>query len=307
MNLCFPDVCLTPPLAVPIPYPNLAENAMTVPFAVKTFLSFVPALNMGSIAPLTLGDQAGCESPFMGPGMVTLGNPTVLIEALPATNLLCPAAGNDFIAPLGAVLVPSITNVFFTRAGAAPEGAVGLDAIRSLAGALAPAVAGERMLEDGVAYAAVPTFAPGLASRVHDLLRRLAPRALVLDLRGCPGGDLAAAVDLAADFLPEGAVVATVVDGEGDETVYRSQSEHPRTLPLVLLVDGGTASAAEVFAGALQAHGRAVVAGERTYGKGTAQHLMPGAGYCTVASIRLPDGEPIEGRGVVPDLPSSPA
>jgi carboxyl-terminal processing protease len=306
MNLCFPDVCLTPPLGEPIPYPNLAMNATTVPFAIKTFLSFVPALNMGSIAPLTLGDQSGCMSPFMGPGMVTVGNPTVFIEGLPGTNLLCPAAGNDMIAPLGAVLVPSVTNVFFARAGAAPEGPADVEAIRSLARAL-DAGGEEALLDGGVAYAAVPVFAPGLASRIHDMLRRLAPRALILDLRGCPGGDLAAAVDLAADFLEEGAVIAREIDGDGDEMVHRSRNERPRTLPLVLLVDRRTASAAEVFAGALQAHGRAVVAGERTYGKGTAQRLVAGAGpgarYLTVASIKLPDGEPIEGRGVIPDVP----
>src|SRR6202044_37365 len=137
MNLCFPDVCLTPPLAIPIPYPNMAMNATTVPFAIKTFFSFVPALNTGSIAPLTLGDQAGCDSPFMGPGMVTVGNPTVFIEGLPGPNLLCPAPRSDMIAPIGAVMVPSVTTVFFSRAGAAPEGTVGVEAIRSLACALA--------------------------------------------------------------------------------------------------------------------------------------------------------------------------
>jgi carboxyl-terminal processing protease len=307
MNLCFPDVCLTPPLEVPVPYPNMAMNATTVPFAIKTFFSCVPALNMGSICPLTLGDQAGCESPFMGPGMVTMGNPTVFVEALPGTNLLCPAAGNDMIAPLGAVVVPSVTNVFFTRAGAASEGSVGLEAIHALAGARGPAQPVEAALADGVVYSAIPLFAVGLASRIHDLVRRLDARALILDLRGCPGGDLAAAVELASDFLEEGAVVATVVDADGDETVYRSRNEHPRTLPLALLVDPRTASAAEVFAGALQAHRRAVVVGQRTYGKGTAQQLLPGvaapgARYATVASVRLPDGEPIEGRGVRPDV-----
>jgi carboxyl-terminal processing protease len=314
MNICFPDVCLTPPLEVPIPYPNMAMNATTVPFAIKTFFSFVPALNMGSICPLTLGDQPGCGSPFMGPGMVTVGNPTVFIEGLPGTNLLCPAAGNDMIAPIGAVLVPSVTNVFFSRAGAAPEGPVGVEAIRSLALAMEAGSAGEALLEGGVAYAAIEVFASGLVSRVHDLLRRLAPRALILDLRGCPGGDLAAAVDLAGDFLEEGAIIATELDGDGDETVHRSRNEHPSTLPLVLLVAGRTASAAEVFAGALQAHGRALVVGavgERTHGKGTAQHLVPGspsdpgAGYRTIASILLPSGEPIEGRGVLPDVPAA--
>jgi carboxyl-terminal processing protease len=306
MNLCFPDVCLTPPMGVPVPYPNMAMNATTVPFAIKTFFTFLPALNMGSIAPLTLGDQAGAMSPFMGPGMCTMGNPLVFIEGLPGTNLLCPASGNNMIAPIGVVAVPSVTNVFFTRAGAAAEGSVDLDAIHALSRALEDAGGAERLLGD-VAVVSVSAFACGIASRIHDVLRRLAPRALILDLRGCPGGDLAAAVELAADFLEEGAVIATVVDGEGDETVHRSQNERPRRMPLVLLVDGRTASAAEVFAGAMKAHGRAVLVGARTYGKGTAQALLPGdaepgARYTTVATVRLPGGEPIDGRGVQPDI-----
>ena len=53
----------------------------------------------------------------MGPGRYTMGNPTVMVNALPAVNLLCPTTGNDFINPIGAVMVPSITNVFFSRAG----------------------------------------------------------------------------------------------------------------------------------------------------------------------------------------------
>src|SRR6185437_7012540 len=153
MNMCFPDVCLTPPMGVPIPYVNLAMNAMTVPFAIKTFFSFVPALNMGSISPLTLGDPSGCMSPFMGPGMVTVGNPTIFIEGLPGTNLLCPSSGNDMIAPLGAVMVPSVTNVFFSRAGAPPQGDVSTDALRALSSGL-EAPAGdevEQLLEGGVA------------------------------------------------------------------------------------------------------------------------------------------------------------
>jgi carboxyl-terminal processing protease len=76
---------------------------------------------------------------------------------------------------------------------------------------------------------------------------------------------------------------------------------------LIVLVDRHTASVAELFAGALQAHGRAVVVGERTYGKGTAQKLLPGfsdphACYATVATFTLPNGAPVEGRGICPDV-----
>src|SRR5262249_12321233 len=131
--------------------------------------------------------------------------------------------------------------------------------------------------------------------------------ALILDLRGCPGGEALAAIELAGDFLDDGALVVTATDGDGDDTVYRARQGHPHRFPLFLLVDHGTASAAELFAGALRAHGRAVVVGERTYGKGTAQELVPGfaepsAHYATVATFTLPNGEPIEGRGICPDI-----
>ena len=113
------------------------------------------------------------------------------------------------------------------------------------------------------------------------------------------------AIELAGDFLAEGTIVATVVDGDGDEVVYRSRSPRPYTFPVVLLVDRHTASAAEVFAGSLSAHGRAIVIGERTYGKGSAQTLVAGElgpRYATIATVTRPDGEPLQGRGVEPDV-----
>lgn len=312
MSVCFPDVCATPPVGAPVPYVNLGMNATAVPFAVKTLFSCVNALNQGSMVPMTLGDQAGAMSPFMGPGQVAVGNPKVFIEALPGTNLTCPATGNNMIAATGAVLVPSVTNVFLTWSGPARPGEVSAAALSGLARALAPASDehAEAILPGGVAYARIPVFSAGTPARVHDLCRRASAHgmsALVLDLRHCPGGELIAAIALASDFLDEGAEIAVVVDGDGDETVYRARQERLYAFPLAILVDGETASAAEVFAGCLKAHGRAAVLGERTRGKGTAQQLLPGftepgAHYATVASVRLPGGEAIEGRGVLPDV-----
>ncbi|MGD0526017.1 MAG: S41 family peptidase [Polyangiaceae bacterium] len=311
MNMGFPDVCVTPvgPVPTPIPYPNMALNATAVPFAATVLISFVPGLNIGAEMPMTLGDQAGVESPFMGPGRYTTGNPTVMVEALPGVNLLCPTTGNDFINALGAVTVPSITNVFFTRAGG-PRGAIDAAAMAELSRAFDVPAPAEVLSPEGVALVGIPVFSPGVPARVYSAVSRWGGdrvRALVVDLRGCPGGELTSALELAGDFLPEGAAILTVTDGQGDDTVYRARGVHPYRFPLVVLVDRGTASAAEVFAGALQAHGRAVVVGERTFGKGTAQTLMgglaePGASYATVATLTLPDGEPLEGRGIRPDV-----
>jgi carboxyl-terminal processing protease len=312
MNVGFPDVCLTPvgPVPAPVPYPNLAENAEAVPFAENVLVSFVPGLNMGAEIPMTLGDQAGVDSPFGGPGRYTVGNPTVLINALPAINLTCPTTGNDFINGLGAVLVPSVTNVFYTRAGAPRPGPVDAEALAGISRALTEPVSTEILSPDGVAMVTVPVFSSGVPARVFSAVSRWGRArvsAMIVDLRGCPGGELVAALELAGDFLSHGALIATARDAEGDETVYRAQQETPYSFPLVVLVDGDTASAAEIFAGALQAHGRALVVGQRTRGKGTAQKVLPGsdrpgARYATVASFTLPDGRPLDGRGVQPDV-----
>jgi carboxyl-terminal processing protease len=310
MNMGFPDVCVTPvgPVPVPIPYPNMAMHATAVPFAPDVLVSFVPGLNMMAETPITLGDQPGVESPFMGPGRFTMGNPIVMINAMPAVNLLCPTTGNDFINPIGIVAVPAITNVFFSRAGGPAPGVVDAAAITQLSRALAEPSHVETLSPDGVAFIAVPVFSSGVPARVYSALQRFGDvAALILDLRGCPGGELVSAVELASDFLPEGAVIVTATDGDGDETVYRARHDGLR-FPLFVLVDHLTASAAEIFAGSLKAHGRAVVVGERTYGKGTAQGLLagldgPGARYATVATFTLPNGDPLEGRGVLPDLP----
>jgi carboxyl-terminal processing protease len=128
---------------------------------------------------------------------------------------------------------------------------------------------------------------------------------LVIDLRGNPGGDAAAAITLAGDFLDSGSVVAVLTDGDGDETVYRARGPRPRMFPLTILVDRGTASAAELFAGSLQAYGRARLVGERTYGKGVVRAVVPSADgprYDAVAVFRLPDGRAPQRGGLSPDL-----
>jgi carboxyl-terminal processing protease len=256
----------------------------------------------------------------MGPGRYTMGNPMIFVELMPGINLLCPTSGNDMVNPIGAVLVPSIVNVFFTdRAGESAAGrpALGAAEIEGLGEALAAAepVARGRMIDGAIACVAIARFTIETPTRVHEEVARLEREgmtSLVLDLCGCPGGDLDAAVRLAGDFLDRDRVIVTRIDGDGDDIVYRARHDDPYRFPLVLLVDGRTASAAEIFAGSLKAHGRAVVVGERTYGKGTAQKILPGfaepgAAYATVASFTLPNGQALEGRGVTPDVEVPPA
>lgn len=321
MNMGFPDVCLTPagPAVVPIPYPNMAMNAMAAPFCPTILLSFMPALNMGSIIPMTLGDQPGVANPlFMQMGMYTMGNPVVMLMGLPAINLTCPTTGNAMNNALGAVLVPSVTNVFFTLApgdeGRAPEaGSLTEASLRGLDRALAPASTdasvAAAMLDAEVGYLEVRRFSASLPAAVHHAIRGLLARgmtALVLDLDEDPGGSLEAALAVTSDFLEPGAELATIVDADGDEIVRRAPAGAPHRFPLVIVVGAHTASASEIVAGALQAHRRAVVVGERTHGKGTAQAVACARDgqplYGTVARLKLPGGRALEGLGVTPDV-----
>lgn len=296
MNMGFPDVCLTPappsPAPIPIPYPNIAMNAMATPFSPVVKVSMVPALNMGSKIPMTSGDEGGVANPmFKQMGAYTMGNPCVFIDKLPGINLLCPTTGNNMNNPLGAVTVPSVVNVMYCRSGSEP-GALDLGGIRALDAGMhdAPAVGGAALHPGGIATLTVARFTPDLPTRVHDALRRLealGARALVLDLRANPGGDFDAAVRLASMFLPADSVIALVEDGDGDVVTVRTPPGVPSTIALVLLVDGGTASAAEVFAGCLQAEARALVVGAPTYGKTSVQRVITApdgsARYATVA------------------------
>jgi carboxyl-terminal processing protease len=145
-----------------------------------------------------------------------------------------------------------------------------------------------------------------LASQIKDLRRRGA-EAIVLDLRGNPGGLLLEAVAVSSLFIEHGEIVSVrgrhraerTHDAEGDAIV-------PESVPVVTLVDGGSASASEIVTGALRDRGRATVVGTRTFGKGLVQeveHLSNGGVLdLTVANYYLPDGETISTKGIKPQV-----
>ena len=130
---------------------------------------------------------------------------------------------------------------------------------------------------------------------------------VVLDLRHNPGGLLEQAVKVADRFLYEGVIVTT--KGRGGKHVEVERA-HPKdtepSYPMIVLVDGGTASASEIVAGALQDHGRAVVMGTQTFGKGSVQtviELEDGSGLkLTIARYYTPNGRSIQEKGITPDL-----
>ncbi|MGZ6792219.1 MAG: S41 family peptidase, partial [Mycobacteriales bacterium] len=164
------------------------------------------------------------------------------------------------------------------------------------------------MLTRDVGRIVVPVFARGTGRQVRDAvaaLRRQHATGIVLDLRGDPGGLLSEAVETASAFLDGGPVVTYTRRGERAQHLDAAAAGDTRT-PLVVLVDGGTASAAEVVTGALQDRGRAVVVGSRTFGKGSVQEphaLSDGSTLAlTVARYALPSGRSVEGVGIEPDI-----
>lgn len=132
-------------------------------------------------------------------------------------------------------------------------------------------------------------------------------RSLVIDLRGNPGGLLSAAVDVADLFLERGLVVAT--RGRSPEEDFNYSAGRPGTwkMPLVVVIDGDSASSSEIFAGAIRDHARGTIVGTRSYGKGSIQGIFPlevaGVGMrLTTAKFYSPNGHPYSRVGVEPDL-----
>ncbi len=170
-----------------------------------------------------------------------------------------------------------------------------------------------RLLEPGYAYLRIATFQ---ANTGLDLERKLkdvvasngAPlKGLVLDLRSNPGGLLNTAVEAADAFLDEGVIVSTrgrLPHSRSEAFAHKGDIIHGA--PIAILVDGGTASAAEVLAGALRDHHRALVLGSTTFGKGSVQTVLPldngDSIKVTTARYYTPNGTSIQATGIVPDV-----
>lgn len=156
-------------------------------------------------------------------------------------------------------------------------------------------------------YLRLLSFPDSSASRLHDATEKLVGRGakgIVLDLRDNPGGLLTEAVRTVSIFLDKG-VVCTVAGLHEEETVYEvtGGADYPR-LPVIVLVNGGSASAAEIVAAALAENDRAVVVGKRTYGKASVQSIRPlsrgRALKLTTATYLTPSGTDLAGRGIRP-------
>lgn len=170
-----------------------------------------------------------------------------------------------------------------------------------------------RDLGGGYGYVRITQFQERTAQNVDDALGQIADsnggtiRGLVLDLRNDPGGLLSQAVKVTDEFLDSGMIVYTDgrLDSQNQKYFAHKQGSHT-DFPMVVLVNGGTASAAEIVAGALQDHKRALVLGTKTFGKGSVQTILPlddsSAIRLTTARYYTPGGRSIQATGIVPDI-----
>jgi len=168
--------------------------------------------------------------------------------------------------------------------------------------------------EDDIAYIKISTFNEqthaALVKGMDDLKKEIGPklRGYVIDLRNNPGGLLDQAISVSDDFLDRGAIVLT--KGRNNEETQRSQAragDASDGKPVVVLINGGSASASEIVAGALQDHKRATIIGTRSFGKGSVQTIIPlgtanGAIRLTTARYYTPSNRSIQAKGIDPDI-----
>ncbi len=166
-------------------------------------------------------------------------------------------------------------------------------------------------LSPGVAYTRITKFQSHTANdfkvKLQELNKEQTVNGLILDLRSNPGGLLHQAVSVADIFLEKGKIVYTKGRRPDQNTVFSAHANgDKRQYPLVVLVNEGSASAAEIVAGAIQAHKRGIVVGTQTFGKGSVQTIIPlpdGAGLrMTTATYYTPDDRSIQALGITPDV-----
>ncbi len=162
--------------------------------------------------------------------------------------------------------------------------------------------------EPGVGYIRIVQFSENTAREFKDALASLkgeGMQGLILDLRSNPGGLLTSCVEIAKEIVPAGLIVS-VVERDGTKEEYFSELSSG-TMPMVVLIDGNSASASEILAGALHDTGAAELVGKTSYGKGSVQVIMPIPGQedavkLTIARYYTPSGTSIQGTGIRPDI-----
>ncbi len=248
------------------------------------------------VAPIegTPADKAGILS----------GDVIVSIDGLPVGDARVTDAITRLRGPAGTKV-----NITVSRAGEAQP--LSFDLIRSNVQVHSVRA---RLLESGIGYVRISQFSETTGSDLRTALTDIRRQpgggtltGLVLDLRNNPGGVLDAAVEVSDDFLNSGIIVTA--SGRGPDANFRHEARSGDLLdgaPIVVLVNGGSASASEIVAGALQDNQRATILGSQTFGKGSVQTVMPlsngRAIKLTTSRYYTPSGDSINGEGITPDV-----
>ena len=164
-----------------------------------------------------------------------------------------------------------------------------------------------KLTRDDLGYIQLVSFARGAGKQLHDEVEDMIDRGaegIILDMRDNGGGLFSEGIDVASVFLEDG--VVTTYRSPAEELDYEAKGNAFEEVPLVVLVNGNTASAAEIVAGALQDNDRAILVGTTTFGKGSVQEVIPlsdaSALKLTTAAYLTPDGSDINGEGIEPDV-----
>ncbi len=172
--------------------------------------------------------------------------------------------------------------------------------------------------ENAVAYIRISSFTEDVDKNVSDAIKKAKKElkndllGIVIDVRNNPGGLLDQAVEVSDLFLDKGEIVSTRSRNEADTVKFMAtEGDIAKDLPIVVIINEGSASASEILAGALQDHHRAIVLGEKSFGKGSVQTVMPlgdfGAMRITTARYYTPSGRSIQAKGIEPDIEVKPA
>lgn len=165
-----------------------------------------------------------------------------------------------------------------------------------------------KMLDDSIGYIQISQFDEVTVNQFKETLTDLNKqglKGLIVDIRDNPGGMLNVVVNIADEIISKGLIVYTD-DVNGNRKEYKGTSESEVTVPMAVIVNGNSASASEIFAGAIQDYGKAKIVGTQTYGKGIVQTIQPltdgSAIKYTIAKYYTPKGQDIQGNGVTPDI-----
>lgn len=259
---------------------------------------------IGAIVALDENDQVVVVSPFDGsPAMqagVKAGDVVIKVDDVAVTGMPLGEAARLIRGPKGSTVRLTIMR----------EGETEPLVIEVIRNKVELATVGGMVLEDDIGYVRVSLFSERTGQELRETLRELMAEdlsGLILDLRNNPGGVFpSAAIEVASQFLDEGVIVYQQFSDGREQTYSVTRGGLATDIPLAILVNQGTASNSEVVVGALQDHGRGVLIGEQTFGKGSVQRvheLSDGSGlHVTMALLLTPDHHPIHGDGITPDI-----